>query len=98
MVGAAARVEARDRGHGDQLSAADVSVGGLAHEELWGNLLKAATRSKIILPAGALQSLSAMSVLLVTENLRVRHRISHGGVGNWPGAWPYFLRRAPSRR
>jgi predicted dinucleotide-utilizing enzyme len=30
-----------------------VSIGALAHEELWNNLQAAATRSKIIQPAGA---------------------------------------------
>ncbi|HEY0235735.1 MAG TPA: aspartate dehydrogenase [Afipia sp.] len=38
-----------------------VSIGALAHEELWSDLRAAATRSKIILPAGAVGGIDALS-------------------------------------
>jgi aspartate dehydrogenase len=38
-----------------------VSIGALAHDELWRDLQAAATRSKIILPAGAVAGIDALS-------------------------------------
>jgi aspartate dehydrogenase len=38
-----------------------VSIGALAHDELWSDLQAAATRSKIILPAGAVVGIDALS-------------------------------------
>ena len=38
-----------------------VSIGALAHEELWNDLQAAATRSKIILPAGAVVGIDALA-------------------------------------
>src|SRR5690606_34624506 len=38
-----------------------VSIGALAHDDLWQELQAAATRSKIILPAGAVAGIDALS-------------------------------------
>jgi aspartate dehydrogenase len=38
-----------------------VSIGALAHEDLWNDLQAAATRSKIILPAGAVVGIDALA-------------------------------------